>query len=1260
MADDTVGNVIIPVGGDISLFQDAVAQLPSLAASAATAVNAALGSTSGEDALAAGAQSAATALSAVGTAAATAAAPISSTAAASTEAATALNSAGSAASSAGQGLTQVGAAAEQAQVQIKSVTDQLKEFGGATMAGGAGITLLTAPLGALGLEAIKTAGYFEQTQIAFTTLLGDAGKATEFINGLIDFAQRTPFEIKGLVDASRQLLAMGFDAQQLMPMLTTLGDAVAGLGRGDEGIKRLTLAFGEMQARGTVAMKEMNQLAMMGIPAMDILAKHLDMTHAELMANIKARTIDTATAIPILLQGLNDRFGGMMAAQSTTLLGMWTNVQDAITKTLKAIGDAILPTVKVAVEALFPMLSAAQSAAEAFGRLPEPIRITVLAATALAVAAGPVVLALGTLAWSVGNISTMLSTGAALWATYSGAEAASVLPTSAAAAAQESAAVAASGLATAQTGAAAASGEAAIASGRLSAAWAALAPVAAGVATALAAIAAAGSAIDIVKTTVQIGEQAASLIDWKAAIEGAKIGLDALQASLASVGLDLPKFSSALDDSRSMIASIQSDWNEFTTQFPSKSQLLAGPLGLIDRSLQNVKHDLDMLGVSAGPDQLTKTFEQLAPKVQTATYALNGVQKAIHDAAEEQQALNDNVADAQRALDILKQRYGTSAEGADILTRAQKNLDDAMKKAHPTIQDHVVSWDALIAKQKTAEAEYTKAAQVYQQALDAMAAGKATQTEVNAAWDQLTKTAKAAGVAVSQSVEQMAQAAATKAKDQIAALNAIVDVYTNLKKKSDDSTASQQALADVLKQVEKQANAVGINVQAFADGLVFTLLPKAVTAGTAVQALADDLNKKLPAAIDTAGLMINGKLVPFLQTVGDGAGAAGQKIGNLKPFVDDAGNAIDAFGNSVDSASGTVNVLTGNVGSANSALSDLTTTMVFTNDKWITADALLKQIAADYGAIASAAGGAAASIDSAASAEDIFASSGAAGGGGRGGRGGQTSLAEYLISILSAAGSPMTAGLTSGDAAEQAAQALRRLGYQVSGAYGVGYTVTSPDQVQAQMQAASDAAAAAAQASQQRATADQHATDTAVAQAAAQQQAADAAKLAASQTQNLSSSASTAATAAQALSSSLSATADAAQGLGIATQAVTVAAQAQTAASNAAVIAQAAFAGTLLDLNAAIAEPSAAAAGVPVGQMPAFATTRRQDVIAANQLQTLLASQLAAQWNAPNVTISVPIQATNVVGQNAMNQLADTVMQSVTNRLRQVTGLKLF
>lgn len=155
-------------------------------------------------------------------------------------------------------LAKVSAVSGSAGQKLSSAGSSLMSMG-STLTQGVTVPIAAATAGVLGF-ALQTASAAETTEVSFTTMLGSAEAANDMMGQLADFAAHTPFELSGLQTATRQLLAYGFTAEDIIPMLTNVGDATAALGTGQAGIEAVTRALGQMQTRGKVSAEEMLQL----------------------------------------------------------------------------------------------------------------------------------------------------------------------------------------------------------------------------------------------------------------------------------------------------------------------------------------------------------------------------------------------------------------------------------------------------------------------------------------------------------------------------------------------------------------------------------------------------------------------------------------------------------------------------------------------------------------------------------------------------------------------------------------------------------------------------------------------------------------------------------------------------------------------------------------------------------------------------------------------------------------------------------------
>lgn len=237
-------------------------------------------------------------------------------------------------------------------------------LGGLGAASGIGLALMAKDAVSAG---IKFAAFGEQAQTAFTTMLGGADKAQSMMKDLSTFAAKTPFELPQVTSAAQRLMAFGFRAQDVIPTLTSIGDAVAGMGGGAEQVNQVTNAIGQMSAKGRIQSDEILQLTEAGIPALRILANQYGVTTGEMQDMVTQGLVPSSEAIPKLLGGISEgttgaagettRFAGMMEQQSKTLTGTWSNFTDNFNAALGKMVTPALPAIKAGLSGITTALT---------------------------------------------------------------------------------------------------------------------------------------------------------------------------------------------------------------------------------------------------------------------------------------------------------------------------------------------------------------------------------------------------------------------------------------------------------------------------------------------------------------------------------------------------------------------------------------------------------------------------------------------------------------------------------------------------------------------------------------------------------------------------------------------------------------------------------------------------------------------------------------------------------------------------------------
>ena len=235
---------------------------------------------------------------------------------------------------------------------IKSASSKITDLGKSLSSVGKKMSLfVTAPLVAMGVVALKNAASFEKQTVAFETLLGSAQRAKTLLKDIEDFAATTPFQMPGLLEGSKRLIAFGIGADEIVDKMTNLGNAAMG---NQAILDRLTLAYGKLRAKGKATLEELNMFMEAGVPILDELAKMYDVTTQEMFEMISGGKIgfeQVDQALTNLTTGAG-RFAGMIEKQSKTLSGLWSTLKDNLGILGREIMETVLPAFKAFTERL--------------------------------------------------------------------------------------------------------------------------------------------------------------------------------------------------------------------------------------------------------------------------------------------------------------------------------------------------------------------------------------------------------------------------------------------------------------------------------------------------------------------------------------------------------------------------------------------------------------------------------------------------------------------------------------------------------------------------------------------------------------------------------------------------------------------------------------------------------------------------------------------------------------------------------------------
>lgn len=211
---------------------------------------------------------------------------------------------------------------------------------------------------------------YQQTRIAFEGILQSSTAAENMLIQLQQFAKVTPFTFTGIADSAKQLLAVGYAAEDVIPMMTTLGNTAAGLGLGEDAISGVIRALGQMKGKGKASAEELQQISeqLPGFSAIEAISESMGITVAEAFDEMKKGAIPADVAIQAILDGMERMPGaaGAMERQSRTLAGRLSTLKDTVEILLIKAMDPFIGSISNAVGLFTTFLDNLFSAGGAF------------------------------------------------------------------------------------------------------------------------------------------------------------------------------------------------------------------------------------------------------------------------------------------------------------------------------------------------------------------------------------------------------------------------------------------------------------------------------------------------------------------------------------------------------------------------------------------------------------------------------------------------------------------------------------------------------------------------------------------------------------------------------------------------------------------------------------------------------------------------------------------------------------------------------
>ena len=192
-------------------------------------------------------------------------------------------------------------------------------------------------------QMIQVRGQFQQTEIAFKTMLQSESKANDLLQQIIHTAAITPFGVEDVTEGAKQLLAFNVAAEDVNDTLIRLGDVAAGM---NLNLSELVMLYGTTIAKGKMDTMDLYQFLNRGIPIADELAKVMGLDVSNAIAEVKEQLTAGKVTSDIFIKAMQNmtsegsKFGGLMEAQSRSITGQISNIEDAIEQKFNELGKS--------------------------------------------------------------------------------------------------------------------------------------------------------------------------------------------------------------------------------------------------------------------------------------------------------------------------------------------------------------------------------------------------------------------------------------------------------------------------------------------------------------------------------------------------------------------------------------------------------------------------------------------------------------------------------------------------------------------------------------------------------------------------------------------------------------------------------------------------------------------------------------------------------------------------------------------------------
>lgn len=191
--------------------------------------------------------------------------------------------------------------------------------------------------------------FVENQTMSFSVMMKSADKAKQQMKDLYDFAVNSPLTFKETASSSKQLMAYGFTAKELIPTMKSLGTVAIATGHS---LDDIAYVYGTLRSQGRAYSRDLMQFGMRGIPIYEELAKVMGVPADKIQKMASEGKIgfkQVEQAFKNMTTGTG-RFAGTIEGYMNTLTGKTSMLTDMWEQATGRLTTGIFAQLKLGVE----------------------------------------------------------------------------------------------------------------------------------------------------------------------------------------------------------------------------------------------------------------------------------------------------------------------------------------------------------------------------------------------------------------------------------------------------------------------------------------------------------------------------------------------------------------------------------------------------------------------------------------------------------------------------------------------------------------------------------------------------------------------------------------------------------------------------------------------------------------------------------------------------------------------------------------------